>query len=649
MGYLKLDKSILKNTQRAIPLEILDANRLGGFMGMSVTGCNTRKYHGLLVAPIKSFGGSNHVLLSSLDESVIIGGVEFRIGMHQYGENRFMPNGNQYLCGLTYDGAPCLTYRLADVVLTKELVLSNTENRVLVRYTVLDANADVTLRFNPNLAFRSVDSLCQANYNATTDCKTVENGISTCLYSGYPDLFLQFSRNAMFISKPSWNRGIEYYKEQWRGYNFKEDLFTPGYFELTLKRGESVVFTAGLTEIEDTDQLYSVYSAELKKKGENDTIKNTLRNSANKFFIKKGARELYLKAGFPWFGCRARDMFIALPGITLPFPDTKTFDAVMTSAMPGIQTFIDGKGNKTIMSDLDNPDILLWIVLALQYYSNVSGNDATWQKYNGLISSIMNYIKDGKHPLIEYHENGLLYVKEGWKRPITWMNAVAPDGCPITPRSGYVVEINALWYNALRFYAELAKSTKHYEIAREFNEVADTLRLNFTPVFWNGTYLFDFVDGDHHEHSVRPNMLFAVSLQHSPLDEIQKKMVVDMATKELLTPKGIRSLSPNSNNYHGWCGGDQVTRDYEAFQGAVYPWLMGTYVDAYLKVYHQKGYDFAKRSIVAFSGEIFNDCLGTLSEIYDATQPFTGRGGSSYLINIAEVIRSMTVIENYNR
>lgn len=646
MGYFKLEKSILKNTQRAISLELLDANKQGAYMGMSVTGCNTRKYHGLLVAPIKSFGNGNHVLLSSLDESVILNGVEFRLGMHQYGTDTYMPSGNKYQCSLTYDKNPCLVYRVANVVLSKELMLSTSESRVFVKYTVLDAADDLCIRFTPNLAFRSVDALCQANYNATTDFKSVDNGISTCLYSGYPSLFLQFSKENVFVTKPSWNRGIEYFKEKWRGYNYKEDLFVPGYFELNLKKGESVVFSAGLNEVEGGNLLFD-FSHELSKKKENTNIKETLRNSASRFFFKKGARELYMRAGFPWFPCRARDMFVALPGITLPFDDAKTFDTVMSSVTSGIQTFVEGKGNKTIMSDFDNPDIFLWVVRAIQQYAEKYGNKTAWIKYESLLSSIMSFIKNGKHPLIEAHENGLLYVKDGWRRPITWMNATAPNGMPITPRSGYVVEINALWYNALRFYASICKDLNHYETANEYNEIADQLRLSFTPVFWNGTYLFDFVDGDHHETSVRPNMLFAVCLPYSPLDEIQKKMVVDMSTKELLTPKGLRSLSPKSNNYHGWCGGDQVTRDYEAFQGAVYPWLIGAYVDAYLKVYQNNGFDFAKRSLVAFTGELFNDCLGTLSEMYDATQPFTGRGGVSYLMNVAEVIRSFDMMEQY--
>ena len=324
---MKITKEKL-DLENGLGKEWLITNGLGGFASSSVIGANTRKYHGLLVVPIKNMGSTNHVLLSTLDESIVLNGVEFRIGMHQYGENNFTPNGNKYLCGLTYDRVPCLTYHLADVILSKELVLSTVESRVYIRYTLLDSKADVLFRFNPNLAFRNVDTLCQANYNATTDYKEIDNGITTCLYSGYPSLSMQFSRNVRFVSKPSWNRGIEYFNEKWRGYNFKEDLFVPGYFTLSLKKGESVVFTAGLEEV-NSASIMSQYRAEMNKKGENSDVKQTLRNSVSKFFLKKSSKELYLRAGFPWFGCRARDMFIALPGVTLPFDDAKTFDSIM--------------------------------------------------------------------------------------------------------------------------------------------------------------------------------------------------------------------------------------------------------------------------------------------------------------------------------
>jgi predicted glycogen debranching enzyme len=647
MSYFKFGTSILKNTQRAISMELLDSNKLGAYTSTTVAGCNTRKYHGLLSVPLKNLGESNHVLISSLDESVLLNGKEFKLGMHKFANDHYEPQGNKYLCSMTYDKVPCLTYRLGGTLFTKEILLSSTENRVMVRFTLLDAGQTNTcIRFSPTLAFRSVNSLCQANYNVTTNYQHIENGISICLYTGYPELSMQFSKPVTFISKPSWMRGVEYLKEQWRGYDFKEDLFVPGYFQLEMSIGESIVFTSGLTETK-VDGLLHTFSLEVDKKPNNSNPKSSLRNAALKCFLRKSAREIYPKAGFHWFGCRARDLFMSLPGFTIPFDDKKTFESVINSMIPSINDFMEGKGNKTEMPDFDNPDIFLLIIRDIQIYASKYGLEGAWANFGGLIRNLMDYMKGGKHPLTEIHDNGMLYVREGWQRPITWMNAKMANGQPITPRSGYVVEINALWHNALRFVAELSKKINDDTYALQLNEIADNQRNNFTPVFWNGTYLFDFVDGDHHEVSVRPNMLFAVALPYSPLDEIQKKMVLDMSTKELLTPKGLRTLSPHSQNYHGWCGGNQETRDNAAFQGAVYPWLMGTYIDAYLKVYKQSGFDFAKRSLMAFAEELKQNCIGTLSEMYDATQPFTARGGTSFLMNVAEICRAFDSIENY--
>ena len=342
-------------------------------------------------------------------------------------------------------------------------------------------------------------------------------------------------------------------------------------------------------------------------------------------------------------------MMVSLPGISLPFDDKKAFasDAKLLSAT--VADFISGKGNNSPLKDFDNPDILLWYIRALQCFCQKYGEHETWVEYGDELRKIIEFFRNGKHPLTEIHENGLLYVKGGWQRPLTWMNATSPGGQPITPRSGYVIEINALWYNALIFMAHLASFVNDDDYASQMNKIAENIRSNFSNIFWNGTYLYDFVDNDHKEMSVRPNMIFAVSLPYSPLDEIQKKMVVDMVTKELLTPKGLRSLSPKSQNYHGWSGGDQVTRDYEAFQGSVYPWLMSSYVDAYIKVYGNSGIDFVQRCMASFASELSQGCLGTMSEMYDATQPFTGRGGMSFLMNLAEVAHAMEAIDEFTK
>ena len=257
----------------------------------------------------------------------------------------------------------------------------------------------------------------------------------------------------------------------------------------------------------------------------------------------------------------------------------------------------------------------------------------------------MDFILNQRHPNLSLHANGLLYIR-GWERALTWMNSTF-NGRPITPRSGYVVEINALWYNALRYSAELAKEEGEEPLAQTWEACADKVKENFAAIFWNGYYLYDFVDGYHKELSVRPNMIFAVSLTYSPLDNKMKKAVLDITTKELLTPKGLRSLSPKSPNYHGTCEGSQIDRDFAAFQGAVWPWLMGAYLEGYLKVYKNSGISFAERTMFGFEEEMYLNCIGSISEMYDGNPPFRGRGGVSFAMNVAEILRLQKLLKKY--
>ena len=645
MSHFIFAKTLLANTQRSISMEYLDANKYGAYTSSSIIGCNTRKYHGLLVAPINSLGTDSFVFLSSLDESIISNGVEFKLGMHDFGNNKYSPTGNKYIYSYSFDKTICTLFHLGDLILSKELILSKTENRIFIKYSLLSANEGVQICFKPLLAYRNVNDLCQANYNINTSYSSVKNGIALSLYTNYPKSFLQFNRPIDFNAEPLWIKGINYYKEQWRGYSFLEDLYCPGTFNVSLKEGDSVIFTCGFHECLEVEITSSFFKEKDKNKSIN-SVSDIFKNVFKTFYSKVDAKHTLLKAGFPWFKCTSRSMIVSIPGMTLPFDDKSGFQTLISTFESMINSFIssDESSYKENMIDFECPDILLWYIRAIQLYSIKYGNEGLWDKHSTCLLSIIDFYLKGKHPYAEIHDNGLLYVKGGWNKALTWMNTVNSSNKPITPRSGYVIEMNALWYNSLRFVSELANGIHKYDIAKDYNLITDNVRNSFTPLFWNGTYLFDFVDGDRHEVSVRPNMLMAVALPYSPLDEIQKKMIVDMSTKELLTPKGLRTLSPNSQNYHGWCGGNQNSRMYEEFQGAVYPWLMGMYVDAYFKVYQNKGLDFLKRSMSAFIGELSTDCIGTLPEMYDATQPFEARGGISYLMNVAEISRILDTL-----
>jgi len=373
-----------------------------------------------------------------------------------------------------------------------------------------------------------------------------------------------------------------------------------------------------------------------------------LKNSLQQFFNRKSPEELYLLAGYPWFKCRARDMFISIVGASLAFDDLTGFEKVMATAIPVIRNFMRNKPVGKEISELSDPDVLLWFIWALQEYAKETSDREMWEKYGDVLVEVLNYLLKQKHPHLLLHENGLLYVKGGWERGLTWMNSTV-NGRPITPRSGYVVEINALWYNALRYSAELFKEFGNKKLSETIEKYAENVKENFVSVFWNGYYLYDFVDGDYKELSVRPNMIFSASLTYSPLDNKMKKAVLDITTKELLTTKGLRSLSPKSSNYHGTCEGSQLNRDYAAFQGAVWPWLIGAYLEAYLKVYKNSGVSFVERTMIGFEEEMYLNCIGSISEMYDANPPFKGRGSVSFAMNVAEIMRIQKLLKNFNK
>ena len=249
MSYLRFDKTLMTNLEESLQREILRTNKAGAYHCTTIVDCNTRKYHGLLVIPVPNLDDENHVLLSSLDETVIQHGAEFNLGLHKYQGNNFSPNGHKYIREFDCEHIPATTYRVGGVVLRKEKIFVHHENRILIRYTLLDAHSATTLRFRPFLAFRSVREYTHENAQASRDYQLVENGIKTCMYPGYPELFMQLNKSCEFHFQPDWYRGFEYPKEQERGYDFNEDLYVPGYFEVDIKKGESIVFSAGTSEV----------------------------------------------------------------------------------------------------------------------------------------------------------------------------------------------------------------------------------------------------------------------------------------------------------------------------------------------------------------------------------------------------------------
>ena len=646
MGYIRFEKSLMTNLEETLPKELLRTNRSGAYACWSILDCNTRKYHGLLVLPIPEIDDDNHVLLSALDVSVVQHGAVFNLGVHKYRGNTYSPNGHKYIREFNCDKVPTTLYRVGGVLLKKEVVFQHFEDRILIRYTLEDAHSATTLRFKPFLAFRSVREYTHENTVASREYHEVENGIKTCMYAGYPDLFMQFSKKNTFVFEPNWYRGLEYPKEQERGYDANEDLYVPGYFEMNIKKGESIVFSASIKEF-TTKGLCQLFEDEVNERSPRDNFFHCLVNAAHQFHISEGNGDEYILAGYPWFKCRARDTFVALPGLTLAIEEESYFEAVMRTAERGLREFMDDKPLTVNIAEIEQPDVLLWAVWAIQQYGRETGKERCIEKYGQLVKDIIIYIRSNKHPNLILDDNGLIRTN-GKDKAVTWMNSTI-NGKPAVPRSGYIVEFNALWYNALKFAATIATDMGEPHETENLEAMAALCKKSFVDTFLNEYgYLYDFVDGNMVDWSVRPNMIFAVALDYSPLELNQKKSVLDVCTRELLTPKGLRTLSPKSGGYNPMYVGSQLQRDYAYHQGTAWPWLGGFYMEACLKLYKRTRLSFIERQMVGYEDEMFYHCLGTIPELFDGNPPFHGRGAISFAMNVGEILRTLELLEKYS-
>lgn len=645
MSYLRFDKTLMTNLADSLPKEVLRSNRSGAYSCTTIVDCNTRKYHGLLVVPVPELDDENHVLLSSLDATVIQHGAEFNLGLHKYRGDNFSPRGHKYIREFDSLQVPTTIYRVGGVILKREQMFQHFENRIIIRYTLLDAHSETTLRLQPFLAFRSVREFTHENDKVNRDYFPIKNGIKTRMYEGYPYLYMQLNKENRYVFRPDWYRGLEYPKEQERGYASDEDLYVPGYFEFTIKKGESVVFAAGLEEV-DTDKLAELADYELNVRTPRDNFYNTLVNSAHQFFVHR-EHEDYVLAGYPWFKCRARDMFISLPGLTLTNNEIKKFEDVMVTAEKAIREFMAGEPLTVSVTEMEHPDVLLWAIWCIQQYSKIVSMEKCEEKYGHLLWDMMEWLRGGNHPNLQIKDNGLVY-SEGREKAITWMNSSA-NGRPIVPRTGYIVEFNALWYNALRFCAELCKHVKDNHFTAVLESAAELCKNSFAPMFYNEFgYLCDYCVDGYRNYDVRPNMVFAVALDYSPLDKKQQKSVLDYCTKELCTPKGLRSLSPKSRGYNPMYVGPQVQRDYAYHQGTAWPWLAGFYMEACLKLYNYQRLSYVDRLLVGYEEELFYHCIGTIPELFDGNPPFHGRGAISFAMNVSGIMRIVKLLDKYN-
>ena len=635
------------NTEEALRREWLDTNGLGGYASSTILHCHTRKYHGLLVAALKEPPG-RFVLLSKIETTIQSERREFHLSTNKY-PGVFDPKGHKYVEEFTQGLVPTTTYRIGDVVISKSVMMVHGENTVLIRHSLKQGKRTIPFRFKPLLAYRDIHSLMHENMSIQVKTYTEKNGFKVEPYQGMPPLYIYTSRKSEFLPGPDWYRDLEYLKERRRGYEYQEDLFSPGIFEATVTRGSDLIIAAS-TEPQKSANLEKIFKREKERRrmefyrfaDQEDRLQD-LKYLADQFIIRNRYGERSIIAGYHWFGEWGRDTMISIPGLTFccgrmdeGADILKTYAEREQDGL--IPNFI---GEKDDASAYNSADASLWFFWAIQEYLKQGGDPSAvrkhlWKAMQNIVWSVLF----STNPCLKLHDNGLISCGNE-NTQLTWMDAEV-NGKPVTPRHGFAVEINALWYNAVRFIAEL--SSEYGEEQEELDSVAGKIQDSFMSVFWNeeGRYLYDVVRNGFRDDSVRPNQIFAVSLPFSPVPAAQQNDIVERVCSELLTPYGLRTLSPAHPEFKAAYEGNQENRDSAYHQGTVWPWLTGHFGEAYLKVAdgRDKACGFLREHLQPLLEE-FPDNFGIagIPEIYNATPPYKPKGCIHQAWSVAEVIR----------
>ena len=640
MSALHFDKHELRNLESSLRREMLSTNRAGGYMSTTMVCCNTRKYHGLVVCPRNDEEEENYVLLSSVDETIVQHDQSFNLAIHRF-PGVYEPRGHKYIIDFDYTPTPTITYRVGGVTLKKELLWIHSRTQLLIRYTLLEARSETWLRLRPFLAFRCSHTLTHANMAADTHSYPVPGGVRNRLYEGFPWLYLQTGTASEFVAAPDWFYNFEYAEEARRGYPAHEDLLTTGYFEMNIAKGQSVIFSCS-TEEADPANFDTVFAEELSRRSNKIAFLSCLRHSGRQFIVRHGNRT-ELVAGYPWFGRWGRDTFIALPGVTLTQGGLESCREVIDTM---VREMHDGLF-PNMGSAYNSVDAPLWFFWTLQALEKHVGADEIWKSYGHAMKDLLAAFRRGIGDHIRVHDNMLIWASNP-HLAMTWMDAVV-DGKPVTGRDGYQVEINALWYNAICYTLELACKHRDNAFVHEWKEAPDRIKEAFNELFWypQEEYLADYVDERGQNTFIRPNQIIACSLPYGMLSDDRKLSVISVVRRHLLTPKGLRTLSPRNPLYEGRCEGDQPTRDRAYHQGTVWPWLLEHYVKACFDI---KGKEFCNEAVEIvknFEEDISDNGLASISEIYDGDPPYNARGTISQAWSVGAILRINEMIEEY--
>jgi len=649
---IHFDHSICGTLDTALAREWLETNGLGGFASSTIAGVNTRRYHGLLIAATQPPVG-RLVLLSKFEEKLLVDGQVFEHSANQY-PGVVQPKGFEFLQEFRLDPFPTFVFDVGGVRVTKTIFMIHGENSVVVSYNLTPGAAakSVVLELRPLIAFRDYHALTHQN-EALNPTVTVENGLASITpYSGLPTLCL--AHNATYVgTEGTWYREFQYEAERERGLEYSEDLFQPCLLQFNLSDGpSSVIASTQRRNVADTNR-YRV--AEIQRRESLNTqskpvdeVGRALAAAADQYIVSRGSESTVI-AGYHWFGDWGRDTMISLPGLVLT---TRRFDVARSI----LRTFAHAADQGMLPNrfpdggeapEYNNADATLWFFEAVRAYIAASNDGAfvRTELYN-VMADIIGWHIRGTRYNIRVDTDGLLNAGADGVQ-LTWMDAKV-DGRVITPRSGKPVEIQALWYNALCVMADLASSFGDAHGQKRYSALAGLVRWSFNQVFWNEarSCLYDVVDTSAGnapilDSSLRPNQIFAVSLHNSMLAPERAQKVVVAVQESLLTPYGLRTLAPNDPCYRGRYTGTPAQRDEAYHQGTVWPWLIGPFISAYLKVNarSEAARKQAAEWLQSLNRHLLDRGVGQLPEIFDGDPPHRPCGCIAQAWSIAELVR----------
>ncbi len=642
-----LDKDTLINLEQSLQYEWIVANGTGAYASGTASDCNTRKYHGLLVSPIENLMG-RYVLLSKIEASITIKDKTFHLSTNDY-PGSYHPTGHKYLKEFHYHHHPKATYRIGDIILERSIVMSPNEPAVIIIYHVLESEKPFTLTCHPLMAYRHFHSLSKENMDLHIKTFDHKSHLKIEPYDGLPPFYFDTSSKCKYYAAPDWFYRFNYLQEKERGHDYEEDLFCPGFFEKRLKTGDKLVIRAGLkkpvknlsTQVKkyfiQNPPVYEEALLLLKAKAENFIVRNNKKKAIS------------IIAGFPWFGEWGRDTMISLSGLTLYRDNIKDAESILNHYASYIQNGLipNQLGIENPNPTFNSIDASLWFFKALSdTYAKCDSKKKLIKAFIPVIESIFKSYLKGSVPYTDLLPDGFISVGNALTQ-LTWMDARSND-IPVTPRYGKAVELNALWHHGLSFYNRTLGLEFKGEL-EPLNHHFKSLEENFEKVFWNDAtgHLYDTVCFDQKDPSMRPNQLLAISLSDKLISKENAQSIIQNIERELLTPFGLRTLSPKNRDYRGYYTGSENERAKSYHQGTVWPWLIGSYVEANLR-YLGKNKQL-KGKLLNILNPLTDQVhsshgLGYISEIYDGASPHQARGCPAQAWSVAEVIRSHALI-----